>query len=135
MDPISLTSDQQAVLREISDQVLRGLLDWLSYFEDTRFYTTAFIIGFLKVFNEPGLKKSELTLYLEVNAKVSRSTAERMLRDAEEAGHLQIEKRVGGNGLATFLSAGLFNHCVHYLTSRTKASLEHSAAPGLLDIE
>jgi hypothetical protein len=117
-----LTTEQTAELQQVARGVLGTLSFWLSAFSP-KFYSTAYIMTFLKLFSDPGLKKSELMLYLQNNAKISQSTAERMLGDAHKAGHIVFEFQGHGNALALFLSGEIHRHCAVYLSVRTKSAV------------
>jgi hypothetical protein len=119
---VALSDEQNTELQNVASGVLDTLSFWLSAFSP-KFYSTAYIMTFLKLFSDPGLKKSELMLYLQNNAKISQSTAERMLGDAHKEGHVIFEFQGHGNALALSLSDGLYNHCAVYLSVRTKSAV------------
>ena len=135
IESVALSNEQKELFRDISQQVLDSLQDWLKFFEDTKFYSTPYIFLFLNLFNAPGQKKSDLIFDLQSKVRVSHSTAQRMLKEAEEAGHLVVEDRDEERGLATNLSPALYNHCVEYLSSRTKKALEHVDVSDALDVQ
>jgi hypothetical protein len=89
--------------RHMAESSLESIKAWLEPF-DGKFYSYGYTMMFLKLIATPGVKKSELALFLEVEAKVSRSTAERFISDASEAGYINISKREDGPGLEIFLS-------------------------------
>lgn len=114
-----ITDDQKVVLQEAASGLTDSFSEWLSYFDD-RFYSIGFSLAFFHVFATPADTKSSLALFLENVAKVSRSTADRMIREAEAAGHLVVRNKEGARGKAVFLGDALFNHCIDYLGKRTK---------------
>lgn len=120
-----LSPEQRDVFAEIAHQVLESLQQWLDFFEDPKFHSVPFIVLFLDLFAEPGQKKSDLILALQTRTRISHSTAQRMLKDAEEAGYLVVSERVGERGLATELSEALHEHCVAYLSGRTRKALSN----------
>ena len=115
--------DQQSEIQQVAGGVLDTLEFWLSYFTP-RFYSTAYIMLFLKLFAEPGMRKNELMLFLENNAKISRSTAERMIGDAHREAYIVLDHQRHGNALSIRLSDGLFHHCAVYLATRGKRAIE-----------
>jgi hypothetical protein len=121
----ALSPDQQHELQHVASSVLDTLAFWLSHFSP-KFYSTGFIMAFLKLFAEPGMKKNELMLYLENHARVSRSTAERMIGDAHKEGHLVLDYQGVGNALSIRLSDELQHHCATYLALRGKKAAEAS---------
>ncbi len=59
---------------------------------------------FLKLIAKPGMKRSEVAFFLESEAKVSRSTAERIIGEAADAKYIEISKREDGPGLEIVLA-------------------------------
>jgi hypothetical protein len=115
-DPI--VGDQAASeLAHLAGDTLGHLLDWLSFFDD-KFYSMPYSMLVLKLFSEPGMKKSELALFLEINAKISRSTAERMMREAEQSGLIVVDNPDGVNGRQLALSRPAQDHCIAFLKRR-----------------
>jgi hypothetical protein len=110
-DPLTADRSQMA---DILDLILR----WLSVF-DGKYYSMAFSLAFLKLFSTPGMKRSELALYLENRAKISRSTAERVISDAAEGGLIEITDPPGVPGLRIYLSPVLEAHCARMLDMAT----------------
>jgi hypothetical protein len=121
----TLSPEQHHDLQQNASSVLDTFAFWLKHFSP-KFYSTAFLMAFLKLFAEPGMKKNELMLFLENNAKVSRSTAERMIGDAHREGHIVMDHQGTGNALAISLSDALAHHCAVYLALRSKRAAETS---------
>lgn len=121
-----LDEEQMAAVQQFASALTVSYIDWLSYFEE-RFYSVGFTLAFFRVLAEPADTKASLALYLENEAKVSRSTAERMIRDAEEAGHLVAKDNPKGRGKCVYLGDALFNHCVEYVRRRVDVTVGDEA--------
>lgn len=108
---------------EISDDDLarartayRGALDagqgWRAFTTNSRHHDVTYWSMLVSLFVEPGLNRMTLIERIRSYAGVSRSTAERAIREARESGYL--EDRPAGKEVHFFLSSHLFNHCVRY---------------------
>lgn len=85
---------------------------WRAFSPDTRHHDLVFWTLLTSLFTEPGLNRTTLIERIIAYAGVSRSTAERSIREARASGYLvPCEK---GREVRFFLSPRLNEHCVAY---------------------
>jgi hypothetical protein len=94
----------------------RGALDagqaWRAFTANSRHHDVTYWSMLVSLFVEPGLNRMTLIERICGYAGVSRSTAERAIREARESGY--IGDRPAGKEVHFYLSSRVFNHCVRY---------------------
>jgi hypothetical protein len=94
----------------------RGALEaaraWRAFSPDPRHHDATYWTLIASLFAEPGMNRTRLVDRIVGKAGVSRSTAERAVREARESG-LVVDERVGAE-VRLDLSERLFGHCVGY---------------------
>jgi hypothetical protein len=94
----------------------RGSLEsskaWRAFSTNTRHHDTTYWSLLCSLFAEPGMNRTMLIERIIAYAGVSRSTAERAIREAKACGY--IIDRPAGNEVHHFLSDRLFAHCVAF---------------------
>ena len=97
----------------------RGSLEssraWRAFTPNTRHHDTTYWTMLSWLFAEPGMNRMTLIDRIIEYAGVSRSTAERAVREARENGYVVDEP--AGKEVRYFLSARLFEHCVGFFRS------------------
>lgn len=93
----------------VAERSLQAMIAWMAPFEG-KFYAIGYLMMFMKLITDPNLKKSELALFLENTAKVSRSTADRYISDAAEAGHITIKNPKDRPGLEINIAPDILEH-------------------------
>jgi len=102
--------DQAASLKaDMAADYVRAIESWMRPLEG-RFYSMTYLLMFMKLLSTRGIKRGELALFLEITSKISRSTAERAITEANKAGHIEIKAASDRRGLELFLSADLEKH-------------------------
>jgi hypothetical protein len=125
---IELTSEQEELLRRSAASVMNGALEWLAHFPD-KFYSMGYMLAIMKLFADPGLKKSELALFLEVNAKLSRSTADRIIREANKADIFEVKDNEESVGLSISLTPKYYNAAVTFIGERLLKLIDRAVSP------
>ena len=101
---------------ERARKAYRGALEagraWRAFSSNPRYHDSTFWTLFSTLFAEPGMNRTTLIDRIIENAGVSRSTAERAIREARESG-LVCYRHAGAEVLLD-LSDIMFNHCVGY---------------------
>jgi hypothetical protein len=94
----------------------RGSLEtsraWRAFTLDTRHHNQTYWSLLSVLFVEPGLNRTTLIERVITYAAVSRSTAERAIREARESGY--VVDRPAGAEVRYFLSDRLLAHCVRF---------------------
>lgn len=102
-------SRKQEFYKHMAESALDTMRIWLEPFSP-KFHSYGYTMMFMKLIISPGMKKSEIALFLENEARISRSTAERFIKDATDAGHIVVNNPPDKAGLEIFLSENLTNH-------------------------
>ena len=113
-------SEQQGAPSDIDMErarhAYRGSLDaargWRSFTSDTRHHDMTYWSLISWLFVEPGSNRTTLLERVVEYAGVSRSTAERAIREARSSGY--IVDRPAGQEVLHFLSEEIMQHCVEY---------------------
>lgn len=95
--------------RLVAERSLQAMISWMAPFE-AKFYAIGYLMMFMKLITDPNLKKSELALFLENTAKISRSTADRYIGDAADAGHIAIKNPKDRPGLEINIAPNILDH-------------------------
>jgi hypothetical protein len=95
--------------RGVAAEYVRAMQDWMEPV-DSRFYSIAALVMFMKLIADPAIKRADLAYFMETTKMVSRSTAERLISSAKEAGHIEIVDSPDKRGHELFLSAPLKSH-------------------------
>lgn len=94
----------------------RGALDsaraWRAFTADTRHHDVTYWSMLCSLFVEPGLNRMTLIEKVIDYAGVSRSTAERAIREARQSGY--VVDRPSGKEVRFYLSEPMLKHCVAY---------------------
>ena len=86
---------------------------WRAFTPNTRHHDVTYWTMLVWLFVEPGMNRMTLIDRIMEDAGVSRSTAERAIREARESGYI-IDRREGKE-VHHFLSDHTFNHCIDFL--------------------
>ena len=101
---------------ERARQTYRGAMEaargWRAFTKDTRHHDQTYWSLLVTLFIEPGLNRTSLLERVIEHAGVSRSTAERAIREGKEAGY--ITDRPVGREVRYALSERLEAHCLAY---------------------
>ena len=101
---------------ERARKAYRGALEaaraWRAFSPNPKYHDSTFWTLFSTLFAEPGMNRTTLIDRIIEGAGVSRSTAERAIREARESG-LVCYRHAGAEVLLD-LSDAMFNHCVGY---------------------
>jgi hypothetical protein len=89
---------------------------WRSFSPEPRHHDATYWTLLVSLFVEPGMNRTTLIERVTAGAGVSRSTAERVIRDARDSG-LVCHRQVGTEVLMD-LSAPMFDHCVAFFRTR-----------------
>ena len=95
--------------RVMAQGAIDAIVAWMNPVEP-KFYSQGYLLMFMQLIVQPGLKRSELALFLENTAKISRSTADRFITEAGKAGHIVIENPAEKPGLKIYLNDRLREH-------------------------
>lgn len=94
----------------------RGSLEssraWRAFTPNTRHHDTTYWTMLSWLFAEPGMNRMTLVDRITEYAGVSRSTAERAVREARESGYVVDEP--AGKEVRYYLSDRLFEHCMGF---------------------
>jgi hypothetical protein len=94
----------------------RGSLEsaraWRAFTTNTRHHDTTYWSLLSSLFADPGMNRMTLLDRIIEYAGVSRSTAERTIREARESGY--VVDQPSGKEVLYFLSDEMFNHCVNF---------------------
>jgi hypothetical protein len=94
----------------------RGSLEssraWRAFTTNTRHHDVTYWTLLSSLFAEPGMNRMTLIDRIITYAGVSRSTAERAIREARESGY--IIDRPAGKEVQHFLSPATSKHCIEY---------------------
>jgi hypothetical protein len=85
---------------------------WSAFSPHSRHHGIAYWSLLASLFAEPGLNRTRLGDRIVEYARVSRSTAERTIRDARHVGH--IVDQPSGKAVRYFLAEQMVDHCVLY---------------------
>ncbi len=88
---------------------------WRAFTDDSRHHDITYWSMITSLFVEPGLNRTRLIERIMEQAGVSRSTAERAIREGRESGYLV--DRPAGKEVRYFLSDRVFNHCLEFFRS------------------
>ncbi len=88
---------------------------WRAFTDDSRHHDITYWSMITSLFVEPGLNRTRLIERIMEQAGVSRSTAERAIREGRERGYLV--DRPAGKEVRYFLSDRVFNHCLEFFRS------------------
>jgi hypothetical protein len=101
---------------ERARKAYRGALEaaraWRAFSPNPKYHDSTFWTLFSTLFAEPGMNRTTLIDRIIEGAGVSRSTAERAIREARESG--LVCYRHAGTEVLLDLSDAMFNHCVGY---------------------
>jgi hypothetical protein len=95
--------------RHMAVSSLDAIRLWLKPFGE-KFYSYGYTMMFMKLIATPGIKKSELRLFLQNEALISHSTAERFINLAAAEGYINIGNPKNRPGLEITLSDELLRH-------------------------
>lgn len=95
--------------KRVAAEYVRAMQEWMEPV-DSRFYSIAALVMFMKLIADPAIKRADLAFFMETTKMVSRSTAERLISSAKEAGHIEIVDSPDKRGHELFLSAPLKSH-------------------------
>ena len=94
----------------------RGSLEsaraWRAFTTNTRHHDTTYWSLLSSLFADPGMNRMTLLDRIIEYAGVSRSTAERAIREARESGY--IIDRPAGKEVQHFLAPAILKHCIEY---------------------
>jgi hypothetical protein len=85
---------------------------WRAFTGNSRHHDITYWSMITSLFVEPGLNRMTLIERIMDQAAVSRSTAERAIREARESGYLV--DRPAGKEVRYFLSDRVFSHCIGF---------------------
>ena len=130
---IEVTPAELARARRAYRGGLEAARAWRAFSPDPRHHDATYWTLIATLFAEPGTNRTRLVDRVVAEAGVSRSTAERAVRDARAAG-LIVAERTGPEVLMS-LSDRLFDHCVGYFRTwmdagRLGAALGHDEGYG-----
>jgi hypothetical protein len=91
---------------------LEAMRAWSAFSPHSRHHGIAYWSLLASLFAEPGLNRTKLVDRIVEYARVSRSTAERTIRDARHSGH--IVDQPSGKAVRYFLAEQMVDHCVLY---------------------
>ncbi len=109
---IEVTAAQLKRARQAYSGSLQAARAWRAFSSNPRHHDMIYWTLISSLFAEPGMNRTQLVDRIIDEAGVSRSTAERAIRDARESG--LIVGRYAGSEVLLDLSDGIFNHCVNY---------------------
>ena len=94
----------------------RGALEssraWRAFTTNTRHHDLTYWTLLVSLFADPGMNRMTLIDRIITYAGVSRSTAERAIREARESGY--IVDRPAGKEVQHFLAPATLKHCIDY---------------------
>ncbi len=94
----------------------RGSLEsaraWRAFTTNTKHHDTTYWSMLSSLFADPGMNRMTLIDRIIEYAGVSRSTAERAIREARQSGY--VVDQPAGKEVLYYLSDEMFNHCVHF---------------------
>ena len=130
---VAITTAELARARRAYRGGLEAARAWRAFSPDPRHHDATYWTLIATLFAEPGMNRTRLVDRVVAGAGVSRSTAERAVRDARSAG-LIAAGRAGGE-VRLVLSDRLFAHCVDYFRAwmdggRLGAALGHGEGYG-----
>src|SRR4051794_28630773 len=130
---IAVTAAELARARRAYRGGLAAARAWRAFSPDPRHHDATYWTLIASLFAEPGTNRTRLVDRVVADAGVSRSTAERAVREAR-AGGLIVAERTGGE-VRLRLSDRLFRHCVGYFRTwmdggRLGAALGHGEGYG-----
>lgn len=88
---------------------------WRAFTTNSRHHDITYWSMLTTLFVEPGLNRMTLIERIMEQAAVSRSTAERAIKEGRESGYLV--DRPAGKEVRYFLSDKLFDHCLEFFRS------------------
>ena len=109
---VAVTAAELARARRAYRGGLEAARAWRAFSPDPRHHDAVYWTLIATLFAEPGTNRTRLVDRIVAEAGVSRSTAERAVREAR-AGGLIVAERAGGE-VRLRLSDRLFEHCVGY---------------------
>src|SRR4051794_31729228 len=130
---VGVTAAELARARRAYRGGLAAAQAWRAFSPDPRHHDATYWTLIATLFAEPGTNRTRLVDRVVADAGVSRSTAERAVREAR-AGGLIVAERTGGE-VRLRLSDRLFGHCVGYFRAwmdggRLGAALGHGEGYG-----
>ena len=109
---VAMTGEELARARVAYRGSLESSRAWRAFTPNTRHHDTTYWTMLSWLFAEPGLNRMTLVDRITEYAGVSRSTAERAVREARESGYVVDEP--AGKEVRYFLSDRLLAHCVRF---------------------
>ena len=130
---VAITPAELARARRAYRGGLEAARAWRAFSPDPKHHDAVYWTLIATLFAEPGTNRTRLVDRIVAEAGVSRSTAERAVREARAAG-LIVAERAGPEVLMS-LSDRLFAHCVEYFRTwmdggRLGAALGHGEGYG-----
>ena len=120
-DKVAMTGEELARARVAYRGSLESSRAWRAFTPNTRHHDTTYWTMLSWLFAEPGMNRMTLVDRITEYAGVSRSTAERAVREARESGYVVDEP--AGKEVRYFLSDRLFDHCVGFFVHVTSRPL------------
>ena len=111
-DRVLAEDDELARARVAYRGSLESSRAWRAFTPNTRHHDTTYWTMLSWLFAEPGMNRMTLVDRITEYAGVSRSTAERAVREARESGYVVDEP--AGREVLYSLSDATFEHCVDY---------------------
>jgi hypothetical protein len=112
---IEVSAAQLKRAQQAYSSALEAARAWRAFSPSPRHHDMTYWTLISSLFAEPGMNRTQLVDRIIDEAGVSRSTAERAIRDARESG--LIVGRYAGSEVLFDLSDVIFNHCVNYFQS------------------
>ncbi len=109
---IEVTAAQLKRARQAYSGALDAARAWRAFSPNPRHHDTTYWTLLSSLFVKPGMNRTQLVDRIIHGAGVSRSTAERAIRDARESGMIVGEH--AGTEVLFDLSDSMFNHCIDY---------------------
>lgn len=109
---VAVTAPELERARKAYRGALHAARAWRAFSPNPRYHDATYWTLFTTLFTEPRMNRTRLIDRIIEGAGVSRSTAERSIRDARENGLITYEP--AGAEVLLDLSDAMFNHCVHY---------------------
>jgi hypothetical protein len=107
-----LAGTELARARRAYHGALEAMRAWSAFSPHSRHHGMSYWSLLASLFAEPGLNRTRLSDRIVEYARVSRSTAQRTIRDARHSGH--IVDQPSGKAVRYFLAEQMVDHCVLY---------------------
>lgn len=111
-ETISVSAEELERARRAFRGSLESSRAWRSFSPDPRHHDVTYWTLLTSLFAEPGMNRMTLVDRITEYAGVSRSTAERAIRDARASGFVQDQPV--GKEVRYYLSEPLFAHCIEF---------------------